>query len=130
MNYVGLIAVFISFILLPASLAREPQNPVPSINRAVGTSPSRLYAGLHIPTVVLEGSGFTSSSVVMVNTVPAPTVFAAPELLVAIPDSFLKGPGVIRLSVTNPPPGGGTSETLPLTVLPSSPKADFGIRFS
>jgi hypothetical protein len=130
MNHIAFFTVLTLVTALPIRLERGPQNPVPTINRAAGTSPSVLYTGLHIPTVVLEGSGFTSDSVVMVNNVPAPTALAPPELLVAIPDSFLKSPGVIQLSVTNPPPGGGVSESLSLKVLQSSAQAVFKIRFS
>jgi hypothetical protein len=130
MNHIAFLTILTLVTTFPVRLAREPQNPVLAINSAVGTSPSVLYTGLHIPTVVLEGSGFTSDSVVTVNNVPAPTVLALPELLVAIPDSFLKSPGVIHLSVTNPPPGGGVSESVSMTVLQSSAQADFRIRFS
>jgi hypothetical protein len=130
MNYIAFLTILTLVGVFPLQLAQERQNPVPTINRLAGTSPSVLYTGLHSPTVVLEGSGFTSDSVVMVDNVPASTVFAPPELLVAIPDAVLKNPGVINLSITNPPPGGGVSESLPLPVLQASAQADFRIRFS
>jgi hypothetical protein len=75
-------------------------------------------------TMVVRGSGFTDASVVRWNDAERPTVFvSATELRASIVAADLRIPGVARVSVFNPAPGGGTAQVnnydvAPITRLP------------
>lgn len=93
-------------------------NPVPSIS---SISPSTAFSGGPGFTLTVNGSGFVSSSVINVqvgNTFgPRPTTFVSPtQLTVQITANDIANSGQIGISVTNPAPGGGTSNTVTLNV--------------
>jgi hypothetical protein len=93
-------------------------NPVPVLS---SVSPSRLIVGTASVTVTLTGSGFAANSTVMAGTTPLATVYDSGTVLSAtIPVSLLQASGTIVLTVTNPPPGGGTSAPVSLSVQPPS----------
>jgi hypothetical protein len=123
---------------LPSQLVASPntfyilvRNPGPgggtyyyplSVNRAAPTiatlSPNTVAAGSEIYTVAVTGTGFDAGTMVMVNGVmrqPSGPVTST-SLSVAMDPSELAAPGVIQIAVMNPPPGGGTSSSLPFTV--------------
>ena len=69
-------------------------------------------------TVQLTGTGFTLNSAASINGKSIATSYnSSASLAATIPGSLLGQAGVLRLVVTNPPPGGGTSDPLTLPVL-------------
>jgi hypothetical protein len=119
----------------------QPARPIVASNAAPTISaiePSKVREGSQAVHVVLEGSGFTTTSLVRVDGTSVKTTFRNPRRLEfdlpasavarAAPDGFSPpGPsqnvGVIgyravSVHVLNPPPEGGTSNTVHQMVLP------------
>ena len=68
-------------------------------------------------TVSLTGTGFTSSSTVNLNGTLIPSILSTSgTLTVNLPAASVAVPGNLNFTVTNPAPGGGTSNPLPFTV--------------
>ncbi len=94
-------------------------NPLPSIS---SVSPSNIFAGGSDFTLTITGSGFISSSVVNVavgngSGTRATTFVSSTQLTVQITSSDISTSGTqITISVTNPSPGGGTSNQVTLNV--------------
>jgi len=64
--------------------------------------------------VTLEGAGFTAGSTVAVNGNSVPSEFvSSTEITATIPAAAV--PGNLNVTVTTPPPGGGTSAGVPFT---------------
>jgi hypothetical protein len=101
-------------------------------------SPNKVVEGNPEFEMTLEGVGFIGTSIVLANGVSMPTSFDGPRKLRtripaslvqrAIPNRFgapgpeqnegVYGDRTIRISVYNPPPGGGTSDSVSLVVMP------------
>jgi hypothetical protein len=119
----------------------RPARPIVASNLAPTISamqPNRVQEGSAPVHVLLEGSGFTTTSLVRVDGISVKTTFRHPRLLEfdlpaaavarASPDPFSPpGPaqnvGIIgyrsvAVHVFNPPPDGGTSNTVYQMVLP------------
>jgi hypothetical protein len=89
-------------------------NPAPSI---ASLSPASKIAGDAAFTLTINGSGFVCDSSVTFNGNTRTTTFVSPtQITVAIPASDIALAGVYNVVVTNPAPGGGTSNTVTLTV--------------
>lgn len=89
-------------------------NPVPLITTI---NPTRTPAGGPDLDLVIFGEGFVSTSRVSFNTVTlAATVVTGSQLRVAIPAALIAGGGVAKIGVSNPSPGGGSSNLVNLTV--------------
>jgi len=94
-----------------------PQNPLPSI---AALSPASYAAGGSPLTLTITGSGFISSSSVLFNWVPhASSFYNSGELSISLGVSDLASAGNYSVLVTNPPPGGGTSNAVSFSVTPS-----------
>ena len=93
-------------------------NPVPVLTSLSPTSTSINTAGL---TLTLQGGGFDSATRVNFGSVsglvPIPGSLTATQLQVVIPDSALNTGRVVNVTVSNPAPGGGTSNGLTFSVL-------------
>jgi len=84
-------------------------NPVPSIS---SVSPSSVTHGSIDFEVTVGGAGFPPSAVVEWGNTPLATAYISSTRLVAlIPAADLLVPTTVKVGVTNPPPGGGTSPT-------------------
>lgn len=91
-----------------------PSSPVPSLG---SITPSSAPAGSSDLEVTIKGSGFASSSTVEWNATPLATAFINSGQLVAIiPASDLATAGSANITVSTPPPGGGTSRQLTFSV--------------
>jgi hypothetical protein len=89
-------------------------NPMPSIG---GLSPSTIATGSPDLQVTVNGSGFTATSVVELNSSPRATAYInGGDLVVLIPATDLANSGSPQIVVVNPPPGGGTSSGATLTI--------------
>jgi len=106
-------------LLLPmffCAILAAQNNPVPFVNQPL--SPETIAPATTTSIVVtVNGSGFVPSSVVNLDNAPVPTVYSNnSQLFATVQGTALTEPGVIYLTVTNPAPGGGTSNPVPFTV--------------
>jgi hypothetical protein len=99
----------------PTPTPPEPQNnPTPVL---LGGTPELVVGGGTSATVILRGEGFVRSSRVRWNEGDRVTRYDGPtQLAVELTASDLNVLGAGRVVVYNPPPGGGTSGTLPVTI--------------
>jgi len=84
-------------------------NPVPAMSNL---NPSSRKAGGAAFTLTVTGNGFVNGSVVRWNGSGRPTTFvSSTRLTAAIPASDIAVAGTAVVSVFNPAPGGGVSNT-------------------
>jgi hypothetical protein len=92
------------------------QNPAPSI---ATLSPAAVAAGAAAFTLTVNGTGFTSSSVVLWNGAPRPTTFvSATQLRAAIGAADVASLGQSLVTVSTPAPGGGVSNAVTFSATP------------
>lgn len=119
-NHVGAItntSAAIYFAVLAVST--PPSNPVPSVTQVI---PSSVRAGSLDLTVTISGSGFTQSSLVMVNGSQVTTTLSDSNTLSAVlPANLFSTSKILSVTVLNPHPGGGTSNIGTIAVLPPLP---------
>ena len=104
------------------NLRAQLQLPVPAI--AAPPVPASVPPGSYSAYVHLTGTGFFNVSVVKWNGVPIQTYFvSSTEIVGVVPQPDLVSPTTGSLTVTNPAPGGGTSNAVNFTVAvsPSAP---------
>jgi len=95
-----------------ASLAVTNLTPV-----VASVSPGVIAVGAAATRVVVSGTNFLSASAVTVNGSPVPTVYLSSTQLVApLAAASLSVAGTLNLTVSNPAPGGGTSNNVALLV--------------
>jgi hypothetical protein len=89
-------------------------NPVPTID---GLSPASAVVGGSGFTLTVTGTNFVTSSVVRWNGVDRATTYvSATQLRAVIPAADILTAGTARVTVFNPPPGGGTSNSMNFVV--------------
>lgn len=102
-------------------MAFNVTNPAP---RITSISPDAAVAGSGVQTLVVNGSGFTGSSVVRFNGSDIPTTYVTGSQLSAqVPAIATATGGTFAVTVVNPAPGGGTSNTATFTVTNPTPVA-------
>jgi hypothetical protein len=90
------------------------RNPVPTINRL---TPSTLTAGGSPEPLTIEGTGLVSNSVVRVNGQDRPTTWVnGGRVTVLLTAGDIATGGTLNISIFNPAPEGGVSNTLTLGV--------------
>ncbi|WP_460622967.1 T9SS type A sorting domain-containing protein [Hymenobacter tenuis] len=91
-------------------------NPKPTLT---ALAPSSIAAGSGGFTLAVTGSGFGAGSVVRFNgTELITTVVSATQLSASVPASAVAAAGSFPVTVFNPAPGGGSSESRTFTVTP------------
>ena len=89
-------------------------NPVPVLS---GSEPARLAPGTRDLVIILSGKGFVNGSVAHVNGSARATSFSdSTHLSATLLDADVAQAGQLNVTVINPAPGGGSSESLALTV--------------
>jgi subtilisin family serine protease len=89
--------------------------PVPGVS---SLSPANAMAGTAGFSLTVNGSGFTNASVVNWNGSPRSTTFVnSTQLRAAINAADIAAVGSAQVSVTTSPPGGGTSGSLPFSIV-------------
>jgi hypothetical protein len=107
------------FTPAPGGGASNPQtftvlNPVPTIT---SLSPPSVVVGGPQFTLTVTGTNFVRSSVVRWNGADRATTYVSPtQLRAVIPATDILTAGTARVTVFNPPPGGGTSNSVNLVV--------------
>jgi hypothetical protein len=90
-------------------------NPKPTLT---GVTPNPLYSGSADTIFTLSGTNFISSSVVMAGTASLATTLVSDTQLTAVaPAALLTSVGMLSLTVSNPAPGGGSSQSVAVSVL-------------
>ena len=92
------------------------ESPVPAI---VALLPNVAWVGSGSFVMTITGSGFADLSRVHFGDIELiPSGFSATQLVVTVPAGLLVGVRTFSVTVSNPAPGGGTSNALPFLVLP------------
>ena len=101
----------------PAIIVTPAANPVP---QATSLSPAAAAAGQPSFTLAVNGSNFTSASIVRWNGADRPTTYvSAAQVKAAIPAADVASLGSAQVTVFSPTPGGGTSSALPFSIVPA-----------
>ena len=101
-------------LIANAVVQPPPPNPVPVIT---GLSPVTIEAGGAAFNLVVNGSNFVKGSVVEANGRARSTFFNHGAQLIAFIEALdITDSGTLNIAVRNPPPAGGPSNTLPLTI--------------
>ena len=94
-------------------------NPVPSIT---ALSPASLPSGSPNTTLTVTGQSFvTGATVIFGATTLATTFVSATSLTATIPAALLTAKGSMPVTVENPAPGGGGSNSLSVTIVNGAP---------
>ena len=94
-------------------------NPVPSITTL---SPASLPSGSPNTILTVTGQSFvTGATVTFGTTALVTTVVSATQLTATIPAALLTAKGTVPVTVENPAPGGGASNSLPFTIVNGAP---------
>lgn len=102
------LVIAVSGVTTPVSVPLQGTggNPIPTIT---ALSPANIYAGSPTTTITMNGTGFLSSSVASIQNVSLLTTYvSSTQIKAQVPASFLTQPGSDSLTVTNPPPAGGS----------------------
>ena len=110
----------------PLNFTINATNPVPTISSLgatpPGLNPSQATVGDIAFTMTVNGTGYVRFSVVNWNGAARTTTFvSATRLTISVPASDLTSPGTANVTVTNPTPGGGTSNTVVFTINSENP---------
>ena len=97
-----------------SALTLAVSNPVPSIS-SVSPNPALALASSY--TLTVSGTGFVRGSVIQIDGGAQPTTFISATQLQAKVSGGLLSIGVHSVTVFNPTPGGGTSNSVNLTVI-------------
>jgi hypothetical protein len=90
------------------ALSGAMPNPVPLLHEPL--APTTVTPGGAAPKITLNGAGFTSASSVLWNGSSRATTFvSAVQLQAALQATDVAGAGTAQVAVSNPGPGGGTS---------------------
>ncbi|PYV23067.1 MAG: hypothetical protein DMG24_14955 [Acidobacteria bacterium] len=109
---------------LLASSADAQTNPVPLINQPL--VPDAAVPGGSQFTLTVNGTGFVSNSAVNWNGSPRSTVFVSgSQLSAAILAADIATAGTVSVTVVNPAPGGGTSNTLSFPIISAASAVAF-----
>ena len=87
-------------------------NPVPVTS---SSSPSQALAGATVP-ITINGAGFVSGTVILVNGVAVPTTYQSATALVAQVPAAAGSSNSLSVQARNPTPGGGTGVVFRLPV--------------
>ncbi|KJU83948.1 cell surface receptor IPT/TIG domain-containing protein [Candidatus Magnetobacterium bavaricum] len=101
------------------AIAFSVKNPAPVIT---SVTPSEAGVGSGDIVVTIAGSGFVSSSEVYFgDTVVSKTAFTSSSITVTVPGTLLQTAGQYQVTVKNPAPGGGDSNTVSFSVKNPAP---------
>ena len=92
------------------SMNNQPPNPTPTIT---SVSPNGAVVGGAAFTLTINGTNFVAASMVTFGgSAPATTFVNSTQLTAAIPAASIASTGTLAVTVTNPAPGGGTSNSV------------------
>jgi uncharacterized repeat protein (TIGR01451 family) len=97
----------------PATVTGESYNLPPTVT---AITPAAVEAGASDTVITVTGTGFSGVSSILLDGAALPTSVSADTLVATVPASKLASLGWSAVSVSNPAPGGGVSNALPLSV--------------
>jgi hypothetical protein len=101
-------------------------NPIPTVSNL---TPSNVQAGGPNFTLTVDGSGFVNTSIVRFNGDDRPTTFVnSAQLTAEITATDIELAGTSPITVFNPPPAGGVSNSFDFTTGPAGYEADVSPR--
>jgi hypothetical protein len=108
----------------------QPQ-VINSVPRVSGIYPASADENASFATITVYGANFNSNTVAYFQNIPlthtgSSGVFDSNQLVGAVNSSSLTREGIFSITVVNPAPGGGTSNTFPFTVLTTLPDGTRG----
>jgi hypothetical protein len=107
-------------MVLTGAIALAQTNPVPFVSQPL--VPATVKPGSGAFSLVVNGTGFTSSSIVNWNGTTRVTEFISSSSLKALINAAdVAKPGTASVTVTTPGPGGGTSNVVLLPIRKSAP---------
>jgi hypothetical protein len=110
-----LLLSFVLVIVLAGCSGGAKPNPAPDLSTVI---PQSLLAGSLDTTFTLTGANFISSSVVMAGTTQLATTFVSASQLTAVAPAALLAPvGTLSFAVSNPAPGGGSSQSISVNLM-------------
>lgn len=119
-----LVLVLTPLFMVPAnaltyiSITTTSENPIPVLS---SISPIEVVAGGGNFTLTLTGSNFLSNSTVIWDETELSTFFINSTTIQAnVPYYFILNDGLSSISVSNPEPGGGPSQSIAITIDPKS----------
>src|SRR5512135_3377821 len=99
------------FVLLASTMTLAQGNPVPLINQPL--VPTATLPGGPTFILTVNGTGFVSGAGVNWNGAALTTTFVnSSQLTARVPASDIARAGTASVTVTNPPPGGGTANVM------------------
>ncbi len=107
--------LFLIFVLTCAAISlasAQGTNPIPSLSSA---NPTQALAGATVP-ITLSGTGFVSSTVILVNGAAVPTTYQSSTAISAQITAAAGSSGNLAVQAQSPTPGGGTSATMQLSI--------------
>lgn len=102
-------------------------NPVPSIT---SLSPSQVAAGSQVTNITVTGTNFMSTSTLTLGGSACGAYMSSTQMLCSPSMSQLGTVAQLPIVVTNPPPGGGASNTVNFVVTTGTPTGTFNITIS
>src|SRR5437763_1080413 len=123
--------ILLLLLVLSAASTALAANPVPA---TTSISPSSTIAGSAQFTLTVNGSNFIASSKVNWNGAALTTTFvSSTQLTATVPAANVATAGTAAVTVVNPNPGGGTSNSqtftvnnpVPTTIQPVTTRPDF-----
>jgi hypothetical protein len=110
--------------LLTSSLAKPlTANAVPVLKTIVPSSASVGSQGIYL---TLNGQKFAEGAIVNWNGAPLQTTYVTSTILTAlVPSTDLTSSGTVLITVTSPPPGGGTTHSVKFTISQLTPLVSF-----
>lgn len=97
-----------------SALTLAVNNPVPSIS---SVSPNPVLAVASSYTLTVTGTGFVRGSVIRIDGTPQATTYVSSTQVKAQVSGGILAIGVHAVTIFNPTPGGGTSNSVNLTVI-------------
>ena len=98
--------------------APKVSSPAPTLT---ALSPNTALAGSPDLTLAVTGTLFEDGTVVVWNGKPlATTILSGTQATATVPAALLSAQGTVKVTLTNPAPGGGPSAPLPFVVAPAA----------
>jgi hypothetical protein len=114
--------LFFTVLFMLSEAIHASPNAVPFIGQSL--VPDNAHPGSHGITLTIRGTGFVLGSIVNWNAQALPTAFVGGETLTAtVPASLMAKPGTAKVTVVNPGPGGGVSNSAFFEVTQATPSA-------
>jgi trimeric autotransporter adhesin len=117
-------AVAASLLVFACAIAQAANNPIPTLT---SLSPASVYADGPSFTLTVQGTGFVPSTVIYweFEAPLATTYVSSTEVTAQVPSAYISQQTNVSVYAYNPPPGGGNSGDLNLSVVALDPTISY-----